>query len=339
MPDPKPNETSSRMFRNAALEKLSTPEQLDQLVRVTTPASWLALAALGCAIAAAAFWGFYGRIPLKVEGHGVIIRRGGTFNIVATNAGRIVELNIPADHVIGRGMVIARVAPPDLAASVIAAKGDLADLVEARRGLAAKSHETSNDQLQRADAAIDSAKRRVDGLEAQLPNAEIVSPIRGHILSLQAAVGDLVNVGTVLCNVELGDNDLIASVYVSPADARKIGPHALVQLSPADVRREEFGYMLGRVSHVSRFPTTEHEMMYLLENESLVRLLSSHGPPLGIEVELLKDRSTFSGFKWTTATSPPVAITSGTICTAQIVVGERRPIDMLIPHVRETLGI
>jgi HlyD family secretion protein len=158
-------------------------------------------------------------------------------------------------------------------------------------------------------------------------------------LSLQAAVGDLVTVGTVLCNVELGDNDLIASVYVSPADARKIGPHALVQLSPADVRREEFGYMLGRVSHVSRFPTTEHEMMYLLENESLVKLLSSHGPPLGIEVELLKDRSTFSGFKWTTAASPPVAITSGTICTAQIVVGERRPIDMLIPHVRETLGI
>ena len=34
------------MFREVALERLSTPEQLDQVMRVTSPAAWLALVAL-----------------------------------------------------------------------------------------------------------------------------------------------------------------------------------------------------------------------------------------------------------------------------------------------------
>jgi hypothetical protein len=34
------------LFRQAALERLSSPEQLDQLVRVTHPLGWLALLAL-----------------------------------------------------------------------------------------------------------------------------------------------------------------------------------------------------------------------------------------------------------------------------------------------------
>lgn len=399
---------SSPIFRKVALEKLSTPEQLDQLVRVTTPKGWLALIALGGAIVAAVLWGFYGRIPTKVKGNGVIIRRGGTFNIVATNAGRIVELNVPQDHVVSRGHVIARVAQPDLAAHVIAAKGELVDLVSQRETVASMTaadvrsrredlarqriflvqkkaaaekrkqglitdsvanvaqqidavneeilkndHELAalpsreralevgrEHELQRADLAINTAKRKLQTLEAQMKNAEtIISPIPGHILSLQVAVGDLVNVGSVLCNVELADNDLIATVYVSPADGKKIDVGSYVQLSPADVKQEEYGYMVGRVSYVSKFPTTETEMMYLLQNDSLVKLFSSHGAPFGIEVELLADPSTPSGFKWSSAKSPPVSITSGTVCTAGIVVSEKRPIEMVIPYLREKLGV
>jgi hypothetical protein len=60
--------------------------------------------------------------------------------------------------------------------------------------------------------------------------------------------------------------------------------------------------------------------------------------PFGVEVELVPDPSTPSGFKWSSTTSPPVSITSGTVCTAGIVGGERRPIELVIPYVRQTLG-
>ena len=38
---------AQRLFRKAALEKLSSPERLDVMMKVTSPAAWLALAALG----------------------------------------------------------------------------------------------------------------------------------------------------------------------------------------------------------------------------------------------------------------------------------------------------
>lgn len=318
---------ASPIFRKVALEKLSTPEQLDQLVQVTTPRGWLALAALAAAILVAAFWSVRGAIPTTVRGNGVIVRTGGTFNVVATNAGRIVELHIPDDFVVAKGQVLARVAQPELAAQVAVAQGDLSDLVAQRDAV-------------RRDLAINAAKRRLAALEERLARAEtIVSPIDGHILSLQAAVGDLVGVGSVLCNVELGRSDLVATVYVSSFDGKKIAPGSYVQLSPAEVKQEEYGTMVGRARRVSRFPTTAAEMMYHLQNESLVKLFSSEGAPFAVEVELLRDASTPSGFRWSSGKGPAVTITSGTVCTARIVVAERRPIDLVIPYLRANLGI
>jgi hypothetical protein len=58
---------SSNLFRKAALEKLSSPEEIDQLMQVTTPKGWIALFALVSLIAAAAAYGFYGSIPVRVS--------------------------------------------------------------------------------------------------------------------------------------------------------------------------------------------------------------------------------------------------------------------------------
>ena len=42
------------LFRKSALEKLSSPERLDVMMQITSPAAWLALAALGAVLAALA---------------------------------------------------------------------------------------------------------------------------------------------------------------------------------------------------------------------------------------------------------------------------------------------
>lgn len=61
------------VFRKAALERLSTPEQLDQLIRVTRPRSWILLTGLLTLVAAFLLWGIFGTLTLRVEGHGVIV--------------------------------------------------------------------------------------------------------------------------------------------------------------------------------------------------------------------------------------------------------------------------
>ena len=68
------NPEKSRIFRPAALERLSSPEQLDQLMQVVTLRSWLPLATLGGLLFCALVWSVLGRIPVTTSGQGVIVR-------------------------------------------------------------------------------------------------------------------------------------------------------------------------------------------------------------------------------------------------------------------------
>lgn len=64
---------SKSIFRKEALERLSSPEQLDQLMQIVTPRSWLPLAALGGLLACGFIWSLVGRIPVTTTGRGVIV--------------------------------------------------------------------------------------------------------------------------------------------------------------------------------------------------------------------------------------------------------------------------
>jgi hypothetical protein len=61
-----------RIFRKEALERLSSPERLDQLVELVDPHTWIALAALTLLIAAALVWSVVGHLPTIVTGRGVL---------------------------------------------------------------------------------------------------------------------------------------------------------------------------------------------------------------------------------------------------------------------------
>lgn len=54
-----------KLFRKAALEKLSSPEELDQLMQVTTPRAWLALIGVIALMAIGVAIGLLGKIPVR----------------------------------------------------------------------------------------------------------------------------------------------------------------------------------------------------------------------------------------------------------------------------------
>ena len=66
--------SKSSLFRPEALERLSSPEQLDQLMQIVTLRSWLPLATLGGLLLCAVAWGVFGRIPVTTSGQGVIVQ-------------------------------------------------------------------------------------------------------------------------------------------------------------------------------------------------------------------------------------------------------------------------
>ena len=71
------------IFRKVALDRLSSPEQLDQLLRVTDRRGWLALTAIGMLLVIAVAWGILGSVSSKVTGEGLLMRRGGMRTVAA----------------------------------------------------------------------------------------------------------------------------------------------------------------------------------------------------------------------------------------------------------------
>lgn len=61
------------IFRKEALERLSSPEQLDQLMQIVTPRSWLPLTALSGLLVCGLVWSFVGRIPVTTTGRGAMV--------------------------------------------------------------------------------------------------------------------------------------------------------------------------------------------------------------------------------------------------------------------------
>ena len=100
---------SDGLFRKSALDKLSSPEQLDVMMQVTSPMGWLALWTIGAVLAAIIVWSVVGSISIKVSGKGILIRGGSVLDLATTGSGRISEILVkPGDDVneeIGRAHV------------------------------------------------------------------------------------------------------------------------------------------------------------------------------------------------------------------------------------------
>lgn len=99
-----------RLFRKEALDRLSSPEELDQLMQITSPRSWLALLAIILLIIVGIVWGVWGRIAETTDGQGILIR-GGIDTISAPISGRLDDIYVRLGDSVEQGQVIARVLP------------------------------------------------------------------------------------------------------------------------------------------------------------------------------------------------------------------------------------
>jgi multidrug efflux pump subunit AcrA (membrane-fusion protein) len=94
------------IFRQEALERLASPEQLDQLLHVTSPRGWVALGTLGLLLVAALVWGFCGTVSSTVQGRGVLRRDGGPVRVEAPAAGVIRRGKFRLGDVVAKGEVL-----------------------------------------------------------------------------------------------------------------------------------------------------------------------------------------------------------------------------------------
>lgn len=120
--------TRQGLFRKVALDKLSSPEQLDQLITVTSPRAWFVLAAIGAILVTVALWGIFGSIPTKVYGQGIVTKSYGVHNIIPACSGRITDIRVSVGDPVKKGDVVARIEQPQLVEQINDLKTQLENL-------------------------------------------------------------------------------------------------------------------------------------------------------------------------------------------------------------------
>lgn len=415
---------NTRLFRQVSLERLSSPEQLDQMLQVTSPRGWTGLIAIFVLLFTAMLWGFKGGISSTAGGEGVIVRTGGVINVVTRGGGMVLNLNAKVGDKIKANQVIASVAQPVLSEKARAIQDTLAEATRerdrslqvlndsAKLQVEALERRRANDELQiqelgdqvkltneqiaadeqlvskglitkqqalevkqklvqiqdqiatlkaevkQLDAqkfSIESAPQREDttmrdrianlqrdlaAARKELSMAEnVISPYDGQVLELKVSSGSNVSMGQPILSIQPDEHSLELVAYVSSSNAKEIKNGMEVQVSPTNIKREEYGFMKGEVAYVSDYPATPAALMRNFENESLATAMSSSGPVTEVRVALKGDSQTPTGFEWSASKGPSTIITSGTICNVQIVTKRQQPISLVFPYIKKKLGM
>jgi HlyD family secretion protein len=147
-------EPNKRLFRQQALDRFSSPDNLEQLMPVAGAKDWLMIAVAGALLALFGVWCFAGSIPTLVNGRGIIVRPGRVTQAQAIAAGRILALRVhPGDHV-KEGDLIATLDQSDITKRIEENRRALSALADQdrRKGVAEGSQvelQTRQDEMER----------------------------------------------------------------------------------------------------------------------------------------------------------------------------------------------
>lgn len=414
------------LFRETALQNLSSPEQLDQLIKITRPRAWLVLATLGFVLVITVLWSVFGSLPSTLTGQGIIVRHGGTYNIAALGNGVILDFeDFKIGQAIRKGQVLGHVTQPLLALQRDTALNELQRLEKEQAGISSEialerparsrsarqqaaiqraairsreqllvslkeklTHQaalladglittqryeesrqaifsaendisTAGNALQALDiqaltdqsnfdertrqmnAALTQARARLADLSAQLELAsQVVSTHDGQVVEVLVSKGDIVTVNQPVLSVEEPVRLLEALIYMPPqSEAERIRPGMVVQLSPVTAVKQRYGYLIGKVTSVSKYPSSEQGMLAVFNNPGLVRDLSKQGSPIAVTVGLIPDSGTKSGYRWSSSAASQLDLSSGTLTDATFTIEVQKPISLVIPLFKQTVGL
>ncbi|HZP79396.1 MAG TPA: NHLP bacteriocin system secretion protein [Pseudolabrys sp.] len=422
-----------QIFREAALERLSTPDRLDQGLTIVGSAEWIGLGALVALILGGAVWGATIDVPITVGGSGILLAPGGLLEVTSGSRGRVVNFSIAPGDQVKAGQEVARLDQSEIVAQLATAKAELRDLQaehdqivafqarkrptlaaasqqkrqgfedhvkflterlnqlterdKANRDLLSKGYTSAQkvldtqleigqadeqrqrdvnglreldldetkqrvadeQELMQSELKVSSAQRKVENLEEQLAReTSVTSPYAGRVVELKVKLGEIVERGASMFTViptEAADKAVAASageqltavIYVPSGEGKQIKVGMPVALSPSVAPREEYGFLMGKVRWVAEVPSTPEGMTYTLKNKQLVTTLSNNAAPIEVAVDLERDPSTPSGYKWSSSRGPDLKLNDGTLARADIQVRELPLLSLVIPPLRQVL--
>ena len=115
------------LFRESAVQRMSSPERLDMAAAIVRPSAWMLLAVCVIAAIGAAAAGIMIKVPIKVAAQGIILNIAGVKEVVATAGGQVKSIKVRVGDHVAAGAAIAQVEQPDLGQEIAAAAAEVTE--------------------------------------------------------------------------------------------------------------------------------------------------------------------------------------------------------------------
>lgn len=302
----------NKLFRKTALETVSNPEQLDQHIRVTRPFSWVILVAIISFAIGVGIWAFTGNISSGTDINGIIFASDGVSVANAVSSGIVSDVLVSENEQVDKGDVMVVIPDEELLNQIKTVKA----------------------QYDAAGGVNSSLSTTLDALKYQYIINSFVSASKSGTVNSIPAVGDAIAEGqqvTVNYSEESmsGSKELIAYVPYTIAQNFKVGGD--VQISPSNYPREEYGYMLGKITSIGTNLVTEESIQRTMGTTKYISSLGISGPCVEVRIRPNVDSSTKSGFEWSNSKGGQnVSVDIGTICKVKVVSEAVHPINLFI---------
>ena len=193
-------------------------------------------------------------------------------------------------------------------------------------------------QFENTKAAIlDQLKQQLGNYKVLAEGQKIVAPIDGVVYSTFVTNGSSVGVDFEVARISSQEEVAqLEAVYFLPLDSGKnIKEGMKVNIYPNTLPKEEYGHMTGTVVSVADYVTSYADLFTRVGDETMANTFTKEGAVVEITCQIEVDKSTVSGYAWSSKKGGEAYLTEGTLLSGNFVVEDVPPITMLIPKLKE----
>ncbi len=213
---------------------------------------------------------------------------------------------------------------------------------------------SSTDQRQQATEAELNSLQTTDQLQNALVSymsrvLTVAPPSGGYLVALYQQNGMQVKQGDELFTYSLKPPELpeVIPVFVDAATVQQLDEGMQVLVTPKGISRAQYGGIPGVVEEVGRLPLNGEALAAVAGGRSLAASISQANPsPYLVHVKLKlanpgRCRQLLSRlcYAWSSRRVPPFPVRMGSQADVQLTTIYRRPIEFVMPALREALGL
>lgn len=205
---------------------------------------------------------------------------------------------------------------------------------------------STKDRTWKQELTLLELRQKIEQKQAELELAEklyreadwLVASFDGQVMEVLKEEGAFVQSGERIALVGASLDKGLYLVGFVPADqGKKIRNGMSAYFSPAAAPSAEYGYVKCIVRNVSNAPINPETLASELMNASLAQMLMGKNVVIRVELEMIPDAASRSGYAWTSGKGHPNKIVNGTLGEVLINTEYRAPASYVIPALRELL--